>query len=166
MAAPQINAGPVALEAASRNEADLLALLPPEPSAKSRPQRAVVMSALARGADIGGAAGHVRYGPNCGLMRCNEEHHHSITSSARPSSVEGASTPSDLAVFILIANSNLIGCSTGRSRVGTLTCAASLTTQPVKANWLVQAVVSISLENLKTLLLEARNGSRQIYCVH
>ncbi len=78
----------------------------------------------------------------------------------------GASTPSDLAVFILIANSNLIGCSTGRSRVGTLTCAASLTTQPVKANWLVQAVVSISLENLKTLLLEARNGSRQIYCVH
>ena len=103
---------------------------------------------------------------NCGLMRCNEEHHHSITSSARPSSVEGASTPSDLAVFILIANSNLIGCSTGRSRVGTLTCAASLTTQPVKANWLVQAVVSISLENLKTLLLEARNGSRQIYCVH
>src|SRR5205814_2699482 len=100
---------------------------------------------------------------NCGLMRCNEEHHHSITSSARPSSVEGASTPSDLAVFILIANSNLIGCSTGRSRVGTLTCAASLTTQPVKAHWLVQAVVSISLENLKTLLLEARNGSRQIY---
>jgi len=60
---PQINAGPVALEAAIRNEADLLALLPPEPSAKSRPQRAVVMSALARGADIGGAAGHVRYGP-------------------------------------------------------------------------------------------------------
>jgi len=34
-------------------------------------------------------------------MRCNEEHHHSITSSARASSVEGASTPSDLAVFYI-----------------------------------------------------------------
>jgi hypothetical protein len=34
---------------------------------------------------------------------------------------------------------------------------ASLTTQPV-GNWLAQAVVSIRLENLKTLILEARNG--------
>src|SRR5258705_4044964 len=99
-------------------------------------------------------------------MRCNEEHHHSITSSARASSVEGASTPSDLAVFILIANSNLIGCSTGRSRVGNLTCAASLTTQPVKANWLVQAVARTSLEKLRKLPFEHRNGRRQIYGVH
>jgi hypothetical protein len=44
--------------------------------------------------------------------------------------------------------------------------AASLTTQPVKGNWLGQAVVSIRLENLKTLLFEARNSGRQIYCVH
>jgi len=49
-----------ALEAAIRNEVDLLALLPPMPSANSAPQRAVAMSALPRGADIGGAAGHVR----------------------------------------------------------------------------------------------------------
>ena len=37
---------------------------------------------------------------------------------------------------------------------------ASLTTQPGKGNWLAQAVVRISLENLKTLVLEARNPSR------
>ena len=43
---------------------------------------------------------------------------------------------------------------------------ASLTTQPGKGNWLAQAVVSIGLENLKALLLEARNRSRQIYRVH
>src|ERR1700758_3494284 len=36
----------------------------------------------------------------------------------------------------------------------------SLTTQPVKVNWLGQVVVSISLENLETLLLEARNSTR------
>src|SRR3954464_6302211 len=40
---------------------------------------------------------------------------HSITSSARASSVAGTSMPSALAVFKLITSSNLVGCSTGRS---------------------------------------------------
>jgi hypothetical protein len=40
---------------------------------------------------------------------------HSITSSARASSVGGISTPSALAVLRLITNSNLVGCSIGRS---------------------------------------------------
>src|SRR5262249_16885434 len=40
---------------------------------------------------------------------------HSITSSARASSVGGTSRPRALAVLRLIANSNLVGCSTGSS---------------------------------------------------
>ena len=40
---------------------------------------------------------------------------HSITSSARASSIGGTSRPSALAVLRLITSSNLVGCSTGRS---------------------------------------------------
>src|SRR6266571_7791545 len=40
---------------------------------------------------------------------------HSITSSARASSEGGTSIPSALAVLRLMRNSNLVGCSTGRS---------------------------------------------------
>ena len=40
---------------------------------------------------------------------------HSITSSARASSVGGTMMPSAFAVFRLITSSNLVGCSTGRS---------------------------------------------------
>src|SRR5262249_15534004 len=40
---------------------------------------------------------------------------HSITSSARASSVAGTSRPSARAVTRLITRSNLVGCSTGRS---------------------------------------------------
>src|SRR5262245_36011378 len=40
---------------------------------------------------------------------------HSITSSARASSVGGTSRPSALAVLRLISNSNFTGCCTGRS---------------------------------------------------
>ena len=40
---------------------------------------------------------------------------HSITSSARASSVGGMMTPSAFAVFKLITSSNLVGRSTGRS---------------------------------------------------
>src|SRR5262249_52400412 len=40
---------------------------------------------------------------------------HSITSSARASSVGGTSMPSALAVLRLITSSNFVGCSTGRS---------------------------------------------------
>jgi hypothetical protein len=41
--------------------------------------------------------------------------HHSITSSAVATSVCGTSSPSALAALRLIANSNLVGCITGRS---------------------------------------------------
>src|SRR6516162_121866 len=41
--------------------------------------------------------------------------HHSITSSARASSVDGISRPSARAVCMLITNSNLVDCTTGRS---------------------------------------------------
>src|SRR5262244_1561145 len=40
---------------------------------------------------------------------------HSITSSASASSVGGISRPNDLAVLTLITNSNLVGCSMGKS---------------------------------------------------
>src|SRR5215475_9029559 len=40
---------------------------------------------------------------------------HSITSSARASSVAGTSRPSAFAVFWLITSSNLVGCPTGKS---------------------------------------------------
>src|SRR5262249_19357320 len=40
---------------------------------------------------------------------------HSITSSARASSVGGTVRPSAIAVIRLITSSNLVGCSTGRS---------------------------------------------------
>src|SRR5262245_686631 len=42
-------------------------------------------------------------------------YHHSSNSSARASSVGGTSRPSDLAVFRLIINSNLVGRRTGKS---------------------------------------------------
>src|SRR5262249_8956221 len=41
--------------------------------------------------------------------------HHSITSSARASSVEGISRPRAFAVVRFMMKSNLVGCSTGRS---------------------------------------------------
>src|SRR5262249_10844926 len=40
---------------------------------------------------------------------------HSITSSARASSVGGTSRPSAFAVIRFMTRSNLVGCSTGRS---------------------------------------------------
>src|SRR5438309_11701467 len=40
---------------------------------------------------------------------------HSITSSARASSVDGTSIPSAWAVCRLMTNSNVVGCITGRS---------------------------------------------------
>src|SRR5439155_20592272 len=41
--------------------------------------------------------------------------HHSITSSARASSIGGTSIPSALADLRLMTSVNLVGCSTGRS---------------------------------------------------
>src|SRR5215471_5363868 len=49
------------------------------------------------------------------LERADRAALHSITSSARASSVGGTSMPSAFAVVRLIARSNLVGCSTGMS---------------------------------------------------
>jgi len=55
-------------------------------------------------------------------LQCQQETHalqqatpHSITSSARPSTIEGMVRPSAFAVTKLMTSSNLVGCSTGRS---------------------------------------------------
>jgi len=50
-----------------------------------------------------------------GSFILNLPSHHSITSSARASSVGGTSRPSVLAVLRLMTNSNLVDCTTGRS---------------------------------------------------
>ena len=42
-------------------------------------------------------------------------HHHSMTSSARTSTVAGTSRPSALAVFMLMISATLVACWTGRS---------------------------------------------------
>ena len=48
-------------------------------------------------------------------MRCSNERPYLITSSASESNVGGTSRPSALAVWRLITNSNLVGCSTASS---------------------------------------------------
>ena len=57
--------------------------------------------------------GHAAAVPPSSVM--NSRRFHSITSSARASSIGGTSRPSVLAVLRLMTNSNLVGCSTGRS---------------------------------------------------
>jgi hypothetical protein len=67
------------------------------------------------------ACGTVRDGPasenlhNSGLVRRSKQQPYSITSSARASSIGGTSRPSAFAVLRLIASSNFVGCSIGRS---------------------------------------------------
>jgi hypothetical protein len=88
------------------------------------------MSALHPKADICSATRHVCFTPKSGhwqrttpcplcaksgLMHRSKQHLYSITSSARVSSEGGTSRPSVFAVLRLITNSNLVGCSTGRS---------------------------------------------------
>jgi hypothetical protein len=68
------------------------------------------MSALPPKADISGCGWHVRFVPNSG--HCDT---HSITSSARESSIDGTVSPSALAVLRLTTNSNLVVRSIGRS---------------------------------------------------
>ena len=58
------------------------------------------------------AIGHAAAAPPSNVMNSRR---HSITSSARASSVGGTSRPSALAVFRLMTNSNLVDCKTGRS---------------------------------------------------
>src|SRR5262249_11684795 len=59
--------------------------------------------------------------------------HHSITSSARASSVGGTSRPSVLAVLRLMTRSNLVGCSTGMSP-GFVPCKILSTTSAERRN--------------------------------
>ena len=59
------------------------------------------------------ASGHATAAPPSSVM--NSRRSHSITSSARASSVGGMSRPSALAVLRLMTSSNLVGCTTGRS---------------------------------------------------
>ena len=66
-------------------------------------------------ADIGAINREVRSAPTTGLMQCSNLNGYSITSSARARSVGGIVRPSVLAVFKLIANSNLVGSSMGKS---------------------------------------------------
>ena len=58
----------------------------------------------------------------------NSRRSHSITSSARASSVDGTSRSSNLAVCVLMTSSNLIDCMTGKSAG-----LAPLRTRPVYA---------------------------------
>ena len=84
------------------------------------------------------ANGYVRFAPESGHVQCNwrcrlwarSGHRvlYSITSSARTMSAGGTAMPSALAVFILIASSNLFACSIGSSR--TLVPFRILTTYP------------------------------------
>jgi hypothetical protein len=54
-------------------------------------------------------------GPMSPFANSRNDPRHSITSSARDSSVEGIKRSSALAVLRLTENSNFIGCSIGRS---------------------------------------------------
>src|SRR4029078_13168776 len=72
------------------------------------PQKA--MSALPPKADVCGAMSHVGFGPIADIVSS-----HSISSSSRERSEYGIVRPKALAVVRLTINSNLEGCSTGRS---------------------------------------------------
>jgi hypothetical protein len=69
-----------------------------------------MFSGLAPTADVTGRALTLP-----GRARTAIKHSHSITSSAVASRVGGMESPSALAVLRLMTNSNLVGCSTGRS---------------------------------------------------
>src|SRR5262249_25487888 len=58
-----------------------------------------------------------RQRPRCGAAEQRDDLAplHSITSSASASRLAGTAMPSALAVFRLSTNSNLVGCTTGRS---------------------------------------------------
>ena len=75
---------------------------------------AIAMSALAPKADIARGVRYVRFVPIADSGQAQLARY-SITSSARARSVGGIVTPSAFAVFKLMARSNLVGCSTGRS---------------------------------------------------
>src|SRR5262249_16708046 len=67
------------------------------------------------GRQRGSARGQMQKMPTVGKFHLNLPSHHSITSSARASSVGGISRPSMRAVCALMTSSNLSACSTGKS---------------------------------------------------
>src|SRR5262249_52687885 len=77
-----------------------------------------VLPQKADGRQLAGLLRARRERPTCRAAEQRDEvaaHHHSITSSARASSVGGTSRPSALAVLRLITSSYLVGACTGRS---------------------------------------------------
>src|SRR5882672_3607820 len=72
-------------------------------------------SAVPRTADIGGRGWQVSCVPQPDSCTAAKNNDHSITSSARASTVAGMSRPSALAVLRLITSSYLVGACTGRS---------------------------------------------------
>ena len=98
----------------------VLAFVPVERSL--RPLRSALRPLARQGHLVGTVTGPLPVGPSQGssLSILTEPHDelappHSITSSARASSVGGISRPSAFAVIRLMTRSNLVGCSTGRS---------------------------------------------------
>ena len=73
------------------------------------------MSALPPKADMCGALALCPLCAKSGLMQCSKKVRHSITSSAICWRCTGTVRPRVLAVLRLSTNSNLVGCSTGRS---------------------------------------------------
>src|SRR5262249_53679677 len=85
-----------------------------------RPRFRIILDERVEHADPADTVGLLRPRRNRPRSRAAEQRderpaRHSITSSARASSVGGTSRPSVLAVFRLITSSNLVGCCTGRS---------------------------------------------------
>ena len=83
-----------------------------------RPRRIGLRPRDARhGRQRGSARGQMQKLPSVGKFHFHLPlaSHHSITSSARASSVGGTVRPSALAVLRLITSSNVVGCMTGKS---------------------------------------------------
>ncbi len=74
-----------------------------------------MFSALPLRADITQRSPHVCFVPNADKVRRRKIPAYSISSSAMLSKPEEMVSPSALAVFMLMASSNLVGCKTGRS---------------------------------------------------
>ena len=64
---------------------------------------------------VASASEHIRCKKPCPLRARSEHRRHSVTSSARASSVGETSRPSPRAVFKLMAKVTFVDCSTGRS---------------------------------------------------
>jgi hypothetical protein len=84
------------------------------PEARSKALNEHMSSGFAPRADLL-RAGTSASCPRAAVSRRSKLHRYSITSSARASSDGGTSRPRIVAVCRLMMNSNLVGCSTGRS---------------------------------------------------